>query len=347
MRLEIKPFIEGKILGFDCDNQSVYVGQKHKILKTNPLDGQILKKKTIPEGNLYKKISSMSRMWCRLMRYEIRGFGLTGGAIIAATKDGMYYCGKDSEICSKAHLPSLQRKIHYPIRITIDHAGRVVWGEYWGNSQRESVHLFVSDDGGRNYEVVKEFQPGEIRHIHSLVEDISGKGFWVLTGDENSESGIGWLSWDFSSFEWLVYGSQQYRAVVCFVFEDSLVYVTDTEKDYNFIYRVDKESGKTEKLTQLPGSCLYGCKFGKWYVVSTTVENFRKFKFNKATLWVSEDVLNWQQVWEAEKDIWHKKGFQYGSIILPLRGWEKEQIVFSGQALEKFDNNVYFGTIVE
>ena len=287
-------------------------------------------------------------MSCRFARYEVRCFcKVSGGNVAAATRWGIYYAAVDHHVMSCAELPQLSRRIRLPMTMIVDSQSHVLWGEYWGNADRDEVHIFASDDCGRSYEPVRTFPRNSIRHIHSILEDEYDDGYWVLTGDENDESGIGWLSRDFKSFEWLIKGDQQCRAAIAFVFKDRLVYGTDTEKDYNGIYAVDKKSGKKEKLKQICGSCIYASKYGRWHVISTSVETFHKFKTNLATLWVSRNGSDWKQIWQVEKDIWPKKYFQYGSIVLPRVGWNRNTIVFSGQALRGIDNRVCIAEIVE
>ena len=74
---------------------------------------------------------------------------------------------------------------------------------------------------------------------------------------------------------------------------------------------------------------------------------WEKYQNNKATLWVSQDAIKWQQVYEVEKDIFSKKYFQFGSIVLPRGRWNRDEIVFSGQALKKIDNKVHIAKIIE
>ena len=336
----------GRVLGFS-QNDTVYVGAKHFLLEVDPRTSQVLDKKRIP-ANFWYRQCSVSRLWCRLMRYEIKAFGtIPDGNVIAATKRGIYYGQQGVPFMEPARISPVGRGIHFPMALLVDRQSRVLWGEYWGNSDRQEVHIFLSEDSGCSYEPVKTFSPGQIRHVHGIWQDPYDQGYWVLTGDENCESGIGWLSGDLRNFEWLIHGSQHCRTVCIFIFKDKLIYATDTEKDYNYIFSCDRQTGKVEKVADIPGSCIYGCRFGKWYVVSTTVEDFAKFETNLATLWISQDGLDWKQVWQVEKDIWHKKYFQYGSIVLPRTPWDRDQIVFSGQALKGIDNKVFVADIVQ
>jgi hypothetical protein len=246
-----------------------------------------------------------------------------------------------------ARFPQTALLVKPPMAITLDSEERILWGEYWGNTERRAVRIFVSEDKGRSYEPVYEFKQGEIRHIHNILEDPYDKCYWICVGDHGKEPGIGRLSKDLKDFSWLVKGEQRYRIVTGFIFKNKIIYGTDTEKDFNGIYAIDKTTGKLEKLCQTPGSCIYAAKFGEWYTLSTSVEYFEKYKNTTATIWTSKDALNWREVYEAEKDIWSKTYFQFGSIVLPRSGWNRNEIVFSGQALKGIDDKVCIAEIIE
>ena len=181
------------------------------------------------------------------------------------------------------------------------------------------------------------FEAGSIQHIHNLVYDTRLSQYWVLAGDHEHEPGIGRLSADLKDFEWLVKGEQQFRAVEVFDFGDHLIYGTDTEKAANAIMRLEKTTGRIERLQETDGSCIYACRFGGLYVLSTSVEPSGINHSRIADIWVSRDGDRWERVLRAEKDFWHPTYFQFGSLVLPRGASEKETIFFSGQALKGLD----------
>ena len=65
----------GRFLGFGPAH-TIYIGHKHTLLEVDR-EGNRIAKKTIPEKS-WKRACSASRLWCRLMRYEIRAFGRLG-----------------------------------------------------------------------------------------------------------------------------------------------------------------------------------------------------------------------------------------------------------------------------
>ena len=54
-----------------------------------------------------------------------------------------------------------------------------------------------------------------------------------------------------------------------------LVYATDTQLEPNALISLDKRSGRTKRLQPFEGSCIYACRFGPWFAITTTVEPSR------------------------------------------------------------------------
>lgn len=338
LSLKIKHKITGKVVGFSPDGQ-VFLGRGYSLCAVDSQhQAACIAKAPCPAK---RRLIEKSRLLSRLFRHEIRGaVVLTDGAKVVATRQGLYYGQSGQMLLTAACIPPLTPEIRQPMTITADSQDRILWGEYWDNPDLRSVRLFVSYDRGRSYEPFFSFKPGEIKHVHNIVEDRDEGCYWVLVGDHSRQAGIGRLSRDLRSFDWFVKGEQKYRAVCVFPFADRLVYATDSEKEPNYICSLDKQTGRQEKICPVPGSCIYAARFGKWFIVSTSAEYFAfdTIGSKAATLWASCDCADWQQVFTASKDVWHKKYFQFGSLILPRGQWGSDRIVFSGQAVKQYDN---------
>jgi len=319
----------------------VYVGRTNRIYASTDAGLRWRLAGILPVTSLARRCMGWIRPCARLLRFEPRALAVTGsGAVLASTREGLFYGdGRDLHL-KPTRLPKGDQPAYPPMTITADRQGRFLWGEYFGNPQRRAVRLYVSLDGGKKHEVVREFAAGEIRHIHNVVEDEHEGCFWVLTGDKDRESGILRLSWDLTDLQWVARGKQLYRAVMVFCTREKLIYGTDSELHQNYICHLDKRTGSVETVREIPGSCIYATVAGQFLVLSTTVERSEYIKTNQATLWVSHDGQDWRQVWQAEKDAWPLKYFQYGSIVLPRGQWSNNTLLFSGQALKTIDNRV-------
>jgi hypothetical protein len=119
----------------------------------------------------------------------------------------------------------------------------------------------------------------------------------------------------------------------------------DSEREPNAVMTLDKATGRVERGAEIDGSCIYACRFGGLYVLSTTVEPSKVNHSRFASIWVSRDGDRWTRVLQAEKDRWDARYFQYGSLVLPRGRSDEEQIIFSGQAVRGFDGRVFVGTL--
>jgi hypothetical protein len=344
--LKIKKVLKGRVVNV-ADDGTIYIGRNYRVYACDSDSYKLTVVAQVPPP-LYRRCIEPFRLLCRLMRHEMRGFGvLPNGDKIVAPRQGLFYAAKDEITARRSLIPQTNPPLRPPMTIIVDSMSRILWGEYWGNFERREVRICMSSDNGRSYQIVFSFKPSEIRHIHSIQEDPFEKHYWIFAGDHGNDPGIGILSRDFKNFEWVVKGEQKYRAVNSFIFPDRIVYGTDTEKELNGIYSLDKKTAKATKLCDTPGSSIFASKFGKWYVLSTSVEYFEKHTNNLATLWVSSDADCWQKVFESPKDIWSKKFFQFGGVVLPSGNSRKDEIAFSGQAVRKFDNRVCIAEIIE
>lgn len=344
-KIKIIRTIKGRVVSI-AEDDAILISQNYNILSWDKDNKTTLIAK-IP-CPLARKLIQPSRLLCRLFRHEIRRYlELSDGSKVAASRQWFYYGGENDIVLKPASVPQNIFDVKAPMTITVDSKDRVLWGEYWGNSDREAVRMFVSTDKGKSYEPFYEFNPGDVRHIHNIVEDIEDDCYWVFSGDYNREPGIGRLSRDLKTFDWLVKGQQRYRVVDGFFIDGKIIYATDTEKEPNGIYAIDKKTGEAEKIADTPGSCVYAARFGEWYTVTTNVEIFTGYDTKHVTIYISKDGFNWRQIYQARKDIWLNRYFQFGAIVLPRGHWKTEQLVFSGQAVRGIDGKVCVAEIIE
>ena len=237
--------------------------------------------------------------------------------------------------CARIHATG--RVPALPMQIEVGSDETIVWGEYSSQRTNEKVGIFASEDKGQNYELVYEFPPHSVRHIHNIRLDRLRQHYWILTGDYGDEPGIGMLSKDFRRFEWLVRGAQRFRAADVFDLGESLLFATDTDREPNRFVKVDKNTGAYEEFGKLPGSCIHASRIGSSYIISTSVEPSRVNRSNMATLWISNDGHHWSKYFQVRKDRWHPRYFQFGSLVLPAGATGQGVLFFSGQAVEGID----------
>jgi hypothetical protein len=292
-----------------------------------------------------RRMAQWSRLACRLLRHEIRAMNvLSTGGLVACNREGVFHGPPDGNVLQPSRVDQSAKPLAPPMSLAVGPADRVLFGEYDSSPVRRLVRLYVSDDGGRSFDVARTFPKGEILHVHGLLWDARLGQYWLLSGDHEHEPGIGLLSADLRDFQWVAKGRQVYRAVEVFDFGDRLIYGTDSEKEPNAIVSFDKVSGRIERLVEIEGSCIYSCRFGGWFALTTTVEPSVVNRGQHAGLWLSRDGSNWKRVLEARKDRWHARYFQYGSLVLPRGAGRDDTVFFSGQALRGFDGRLWRGS---
>ena len=294
----------------------------------------------------WRRAIQTSRLACRLLRHEVRALAaLEDGTLVAADRRGIYVGRAGTALMAPSRVAAGPLPLLPPLCIGTAPGGRVVFGEYGSPRPKRPMRIFASSDGGHSFAPVHAFGAGEILHVHNVVWDAGRAHWWVLTGDFDPEPGIGILSADLRRFEWLARGEQRFRAVAVFDAGDRLVYATDSQLECNALISLDKDSGRTERLRPFDGSCIYACRFGGLFALSTTVEPSSVNRSPFAELWVSRDLDRWHRVLAARKDRWDADWFQFGSLVLPRGESGREVLAVSGQAVERLDGRVWIGRL--
>lgn len=344
--ISIRRTCRGRMLYAKPDG-TLFLGRHNTVFRTND-DGHTWSRVTSIPCPLARRLAEPSRLASRALRHHVKAFvTLSDGTAVASTRDGVFHAEPGWPRMKPSRTPGEGLPSEPPMTISIGPGDRVLWGEYFSNRARREVRLYVSDDKARTFEVAHVFQPGEIRHLHNIYHDKSSDHYWILAGDHDGEPGIGRLSGDLTTFEWVVKGKQIHRAVCVFDFGDRLVYGTDTEKEPNAIMRLDKATGRVERIAETPGSSLYACRFGGLYAISTAIEPSEVNTSRAATLWLSRDGESWHRAFEVEKDVWHPTFFQFGTLVLPRGESDCEILAFSGQAVRGLDGKTVLATAAE
>jgi hypothetical protein len=269
----------------------------------------------------------------RLLRRDIQAFARAPeGWRMAVARDGVYRAGREEIRMRRSFRLTRGSR---PLNLCMD-GRRVLFGEYGDGLRNPGPRVYLSEDCGRTFAAVYEFPAGDIRHIHNVVLDPYTGDYWVLAGDFGAQPGIGVLSRDTRRFAWLARGRQVFRAVSVLVGEEYLTYGTDSSSEANSIGRLDKKTGRFEKLRDIEGSSLYAGRAGGTGLISTCVEPNPAAPARTCSLYASRDGLAWERVAAYRKDGFHAVYFQFGTLVLPGAGSGGAVTVFSGQALAGF-----------
>lgn len=154
--------------------------------------------------------------------------------------------------------------------------GRVslIYGDY-GMLRKKAVCIHCIDIETREDKVIYQFQKGEISHIHAVIRDMESGQYFVLTGDNENESGIYIANSRFSNVRKLVHGSTEYRTCNLIVeSKNNYIYAMDSTFQQNYICNLLNENAiwQIKKMYMTNGPCIYSVRAGKDIFLSTTVE---------------------------------------------------------------------------
>ena len=203
-----------------------------------------------------------------------------------------------------------------PLHLTTTPDGRVYWGEYFDNPERDEVYIYVSQDKGATWSVAHTFAKQAVRHVHNIVFDRWEKCLWVFTGDYGQECKILKASLDFTSVDEAVAGNQQARAVAAIVTEAGVFFASDTPLEQNHIYFMDRK-GKITQIVPIASPSIYASQNHVGMFFSTMVEPSRANPCREVHLMGSPNGSEWDRLASWQKDSWHMGLFQYGNAFLP------------------------------
>ena len=262
----------------------------------------------------WRRITNRSRFGYRLVRDGFHALAThSSGNLIAAVPGAIATLRNgDSEFRATHRLTRGTRPLH--VCTTPD--GRVYWGEYFDNAQRNEVHIYASDDGGLRWDAAYTFPKQTIRHVHNIVYDRWAKCLWIFTGDYGRECKILRASLGLSTMDEILTGNQQARAVAVVVNEPGLFFASDTPLEQNHVYHLDRR-GRLQHCAEISSSSIYAGRTRRGMFFSTMIEPSKVNCSRDVTLYGSADGERWDALAQWRKDGWPMKYFQYGNAFLP------------------------------
>lgn len=278
----------------------------------------------------------------RFFRAEITGmYNLPNGERLAIAKKGFFLQKQgNNHFVRVLSIPRGSK----PLNICIAPSGNLFFGEYFQNMDKQTVHIYRSDDNALSWHIAYTFEDGTINHIHGLFLDPYTNRIWVVTGDRENECIIGYTEDEFKTFTEVFCGGQEYRTCQLFFYKDFIVFGTDSQYEQNVIKKFDRNTLKITELQKVQGSVIKGGQVGDVAFISTTVEPSDVNTDKWAHLWVTKDGLHWEERYKAKKDWLPATLFQFGTFEFPqYYGIKKlERLYFSGRALKGLDGKTTY-----
>ena len=212
--------------------------------------------------------------------------------------------------------------------------------EYLLNPNRDSVRIFRTKNLF-DYEVVFEFPPLSVRHIHALVQDsVVENRLWILTGDFDFESKFYYTDNYFKTIKTLPCLGQRTRATsLWFLGDHKLIWGMDSPLTKSFILEWGPDYSIDPKVvTSIPGPAYYMVtnEEGGIYL-GTTAEPGPAVKESNATLWRRSKRKEWKQIGVFPSDMIP----QYAIIYFPRGVIPDNFIVFSLRAMKQVDGKLF------
>ncbi len=266
----------------------------------------------------WRNLTSRSALTYRLVRDGFHALAILGGETSDPTIVGVVSGALVTRLpgSNAFHVTHRIQRGTRPLHITAVPSGNIYWGEYFDNRERAEVHIYVSSDRSRTWQIAYTFPSGSVRHVHNIVYDRWADCLWILTGDDGAECKVLRASCDLRSVEVVLSGSQQARAVAAIPTQSGLYLSTDTPFETNHIYRLD-HLGNVEQVGDLASSSIFGCKVGAAKFFSTMVEPSAVNTSREVQIVGSRDGKTWQVLARWKKDRLPMRYFQYGNAFLP------------------------------
>ena len=283
----------------------------------------------------YKQFLSKNRLVSRFMRIGI-------SQIKQISEDKLLICCDRNMFLSDLSF-SYFKSINIPIRFfqLLDNSicvtsEYVYYGEYFPNVRRKEVNIFRSKDG-LDWEVIYSFPERSIKHVHVLQYDALSDKIWFSTGDADKECILGFTDLNFSNLTIIGKNSQKWRTLEFVFTEDSVYWGMDTPLVQSMLLSYNRKSKKVEKISNFDGPIYNTKKIAKGFILATDTEGGKGEWDNKAHLWYSPNLYDWEDCISYEKDIFPNL-FGFGRLLLCDN--MKEKILFSGLALKEIDNKL-------
>jgi hypothetical protein len=285
------------------------------------------------------------RILRRLLRLDKCNVYLAEDHLIIIRNRWVYnYDLKKNMLTKTLKLKQCKNVLHQSICTTP--CGKIFFGEYGNNKERNSVNVYRSDDYGKNWIVVYSFPAGQIRHVHGCYYDPYENKIWTLTGDFKNENLILKSDFDFNDLEIIGDGSQKYRAVSIFFELEFVHWIMDSPIEDSYQFTMNRKTKEIERRSLFPGPVWYLKKLSDGiYLAGTSVEIGEGVHEQNACLFASKDLLSWECLSKFEKDSLPMPHFKWGVMAFSEGEQTSESFTIHFEALKKVDGRSYVWSI--
>lgn len=199
-------------------------------------NGRLLKKTAAFVNPLFR-LESHFRLLERALRLEPRQVYKDNDSYFFALKGSIFSFSLTTRVHSIYHFADgTNAPLHFSFisQRVGSFSDCYLFGSYFENSTNRPVFLYSLKNG-----VVTRFTQfplGSVKHVHNIVPDYANQRIFVLTGDDDAQSGFFLLNLDDNSLQPYLIGKQQYRSCFCYILKSSLFWASDSPLRPNFVY---------------------------------------------------------------------------------------------------------------
>lgn len=243
-------------------------------------DYSFIKKISLPI-QAWKRVLGKVRMFERLLHIEPRfAVNIDGKDVLLQLGNKMLCIDLMHEKIKEENVSFRGRPLSYAKIENIEgFSDSVIIGDYGSNENNESVNIYQRLYNGK-WRIAYTFAPGIIWHIHGFVPDGEKNCVYILTGDEDDQSGIWIARNEFKEVEPILIGSQQYRTCQICVIGNKIYYFTDAPSEPNYLYSYNMDTKEVCCIEAIKGTCIYGEAVTEGIIASTTCEPEAHFDSN-------------------------------------------------------------------
>jgi len=309
-------FIVGKVDYHCYDGVHLWGSRGNRILRSADLGSTWYEYSRINNSQMTRL-----RMYNRLTRNGIHNIIPVDNETIVVVVKKRFLVFHQKQLMVEVQIEKGSRPLRQGVLKKDNH---VIYGDYWGNPNREPVSVCQFDPYKGDVQVLLSLK--NKRHIHFIQQDVFEQRKIIIgTGDRDSESGI--YSYDLGTgvLETIGCGSQDWRAVSLLQKGDYFYWGSDCPYKQNHVYRYDRRRGVLERIQPISGPAYYAAvnSEGRMFL-ATTIERRKK---HRAIVYSSTDGETWKEAGEWVKDLLPEKLFGYG-IIEFIHGQEVLRDVF-------------------
>jgi hypothetical protein len=336
MELIIKGIIKKEICHFASPDRLITSAYR-KIFVQNGTEQYEVK---LPPDIWWQRLFAISRLARRALRLDKCNVVPVGKNLVIIRRGKVYHYDRDSDsLAPTLNLTSCRNVLHQSILVLDDN--ELYFGEYSHLANRDDVHVYHSEDGGRSWETIFVFPKGKIKHVHGCYYDPYEEKIWVLTGDFKDECYLLCADRDFKNIEWIGDGQQDFRACNVFFEQDAVHWVMDSQLQDSYHIKLDRRTRTIQKKQMFPGPVWYIKRLSDGYYLAATAQEIGAGVHDKyAHLFVSKDLENWSDVFQVSHEGLPKRHFKFGVIGFADGDQSSPNFYIFAEALRGIDGKI-------